>query len=96
MKAKRDKSDYTANAEIMAQMKISDRYKVVKNMTAVFSSKSIKGFFFFFILLENINNVINNLSTHGVNKFSKIKLKMLAIAYLRTQLIDKKAYYIHV
>ncbi|KAK4081277.1 uncharacterized protein Triagg1_2809 [Trichoderma aggressivum f. europaeum] len=71
----------------------TSEHELAKNLLAVFSSQSIKGLFFLSTLPESMDNVVDNLSTRGVNKFVDIEPKMFDIAYRRQQPMDEKALY---
>lgn len=65
---------------------------VAKAMKSMFDSDEVKGSFFLTTLPEQMDHVVDNLSTQNLTKYSDIEPKMLDIA-TRSQLEDSAAYY---
>lgn len=49
-------------------------------MKILFDSEDIKGIFFLTTLLEAMNNIINNLSSRDITRFTNIETKILDLA----------------
>lgn len=65
---------------------------VAKAMKAMFDSDEVKGSFFLTTLPEQMDHVVDNLSTSNLTKYADIEPKMLDIA-TRSQIEDSAAYY---
>lgn len=68
-------------------------HSLSKSFSAVFSTEDVKGSFFLSSLPDSMDNIVDNLSTQNITRFTDIRPKMLDIAQRQNQPKEESAYY---
>ena len=77
----------------MSQRCNNSKAEVAKSLKTTFDSEIVKGCFFLTTLPEEMNNIIDNLSTKDITKYSAIETKMLDLVESQNDNPDNAAYW---